>query len=159
MDEVARAAGVGKGTLFRRFGDRSGLALALLDDGERELQEAVLRGPPPLGPGAPAQERLRAFLAAMLELLDEHRQLLVAAESGAPGARFRSAVYGGWHQHVSLLLAESRVASDPRLLAHLVLAPVAAELFDYLRGEQGVRLDDLRRALDELIARAGGPGT
>src|SRR6266571_458096 len=33
MDAVAKAAGVGKGTLFRRFGDRAGLAVALL--GER----------------------------------------------------------------------------------------------------------------------------
>ena len=32
MDEVACAAGVGKGTLFRRFGDRTGLIDALLDD-------------------------------------------------------------------------------------------------------------------------------
>src|ERR671923_2506063 len=56
MEEVARAAGVGKGTVFHRFGDRAGLALALLDDRERELQEAILHGPPPVGPGAPAYE-------------------------------------------------------------------------------------------------------
>src|SRR5450759_614817 len=31
MDEVACAARVGKGTLFRRFGDRCGLMRALLD--------------------------------------------------------------------------------------------------------------------------------
>ena len=47
MDDVAAAAGVGKGTLYRRFGDRHGLLLALLDDEERALQEAILRGPPP----------------------------------------------------------------------------------------------------------------
>src|SRR5215469_18354763 len=52
MDQVAAAAGVGKGTLFRRFGDKAGLAAALLDEREAELQEAILRGPPPLGPGA-----------------------------------------------------------------------------------------------------------
>jgi AcrR family transcriptional regulator len=53
MDAVAAEAGVGKGTLFRRFGDRAGLAVALLDERERDLQAAVLSGPPPLGPGAP----------------------------------------------------------------------------------------------------------
>jgi AcrR family transcriptional regulator len=52
MDAVAAAAGVGKGTLFRRFGDKAGLAVALLDARERELQEAILTGPAPLGPGA-----------------------------------------------------------------------------------------------------------
>src|SRR5687768_18150434 len=62
MSDVARAAGVAKGTIFHRFGDRPGLAQALVDEAERELQEQVLRGPPPLGPGAPPRERLTAFL-------------------------------------------------------------------------------------------------
>jgi hypothetical protein len=61
---VARDAGVAKGTIFHRFGDRAGLALALLDEHERALQEQILRGPPPLGPGAPARERLPTFLGA-----------------------------------------------------------------------------------------------
>src|SRR5215211_2123963 len=46
MDAIAAAAGVGKGTLFRRFGDRAGLAQALLQEHTRELQEAIIRGPP-----------------------------------------------------------------------------------------------------------------
>jgi len=41
MDAVAAAAGVGKGTLFRRFGDKAGLAVALLDERERKLQEEI----------------------------------------------------------------------------------------------------------------------
>nr|BFE88362.1 hypothetical protein GCM10020093_109630 [Planobispora longispora] len=54
MDAVAAEAGVGKGTLFRRFGDKSGLAVALLDERERELQGAILSGPPR---SAPARRR------------------------------------------------------------------------------------------------------
>jgi AcrR family transcriptional regulator len=54
MDDVAAAAGVGKGTLYRRFGDKGGLAVALLDDRERALQQQILTGEPALGPGAPA---------------------------------------------------------------------------------------------------------
>ena len=62
MDDVARAACVGTGTLYRRFGDRAGLALALLDEHTREFQDALISGPPPLGPGvagrrAPARVR------------------------------------------------------------------------------------------------------
>ena len=53
MEDVAHAACVGTGTLYRRFGDRAGLALALLDEQEREFQNALITGPPPLGPGAP----------------------------------------------------------------------------------------------------------
>ena len=54
MEAVAAAAGVGKGTVFRRFGDRTGLVRALISDTEIEMQERMIRGAPPLGPGAPA---------------------------------------------------------------------------------------------------------
>ena len=40
MDAVVHEAGVGKGTLFRRFGDRYGLLLALVDDVEEAFHEA-----------------------------------------------------------------------------------------------------------------------
>ncbi|WAP52096.1 helix-turn-helix domain containing protein [Arthrobacter sp. ATA002] len=50
MDDLARRAGVGKGTIFRRFGSRSGLMQALLDHAQRDFQESYLRGPAPLGP-------------------------------------------------------------------------------------------------------------
>src|SRR5919107_5233449 len=66
MSDVAREAGVAKGTVFHRFGDRQGLAQALVGDAERQLQDDLLRGPPPLGPGAPPRERLLAFLDALL---------------------------------------------------------------------------------------------
>jgi hypothetical protein len=52
MEGVARRAGVGKGTVFRRFGSRAGLMLALLDHSEHQLQAAFIAGPPPLGPRA-----------------------------------------------------------------------------------------------------------
>ncbi|MGH3367930.1 MAG: TetR/AcrR family transcriptional regulator, partial [Nocardioidaceae bacterium] len=69
MDDVAAEAGVGKGTLYRRFGDKGGLAVALLDQRERELQQAMLSGAPPLGPGAPAKVRLAAFIRAYVDLV------------------------------------------------------------------------------------------
>ena len=61
MDGLAERAGLGKGTVFRRFGTRAGIFQALLDDDEREFQEQVLSGPPPLGPGAPPLDRLIAY--------------------------------------------------------------------------------------------------
>src|SRR4029453_15216480 len=83
MEDIARAAGVGKGTLYRRFPDRASIAVALLDEHERALQEQLLRGPPPLGPGAPPAERLAAFYAAMVELLERHLHLVLGAETGS----------------------------------------------------------------------------
>ncbi|MFE2247652.1 TetR/AcrR family transcriptional regulator [Streptomyces lavendulae] len=72
MDQIAKAAGVGRATLYRRFPDPPSVAAALLDEHERILQGRLAFGPPPLGPGAPPAERLAAFYAAALEHLERH---------------------------------------------------------------------------------------
>jgi AcrR family transcriptional regulator len=156
MSDVAREAGVAKGTIFHRFGDRAGLALALLDEHERALQERILRGPPPLGPGAPALERILAFLDALATLTAEHRDLLLEVERAGPAARYRTGAYRAWLQHLVLLFDEHGVEGDPPLLAHLLLAPLAADLVWHLGEDEGVTADALAVALRELAARAIG---
>ncbi|MGC5010413.1 TetR/AcrR family transcriptional regulator [Streptosporangium sp. DT93] len=136
MDQVAAAAGVGKGTLFRRFGDRSGLAAALLDARERVLQEAILHGPPPLGLGGAAGERLAAFVDAYVDYLLEHLDLIRMSETAAPGARYRIGAYRFWHRHVTILLGGT---PDPEHTAHAVLAALSAEHVSALLPELGER--------------------
>ncbi|KJY25231.1 TetR family transcriptional regulator [Streptomyces sp. NRRL S-495] len=149
MDQVAAAAGVGKGTLFRRFGDKSGLAAALLDTRERVLQEAVLHGPPPLGPGAPPAERLAAFLNAYLDYLLEHLALVRMSETATPGARYRIGAYRFWHRHVAILLTPT---PDPDPTAHTLLAAVAADHVAALLPELGEHR--IRASLLRLAERA-----
>src|SRR5688500_3273807 len=96
MDDIACGAGVGKGTLFRRFGDRASLVRSLLEADEVALQESFIRGEPPLGPGAPPVERLVAFGHAVLDFAARHGEFLLAAESGV-GVRFRTSVYAAHH--------------------------------------------------------------
>ncbi|MDJ0347240.1 helix-turn-helix domain-containing protein [Streptomyces sp. H10-C2] len=134
MDQVAAAAGVGKGTLFRRFGDKSGLATALLDARERVLQEALLHGPPPLGPGAAPDERLTAFVDAYLDYLLEHLDLVRMSETTAPGARYRIGAYRFWHRHMAILLGAT---PDPEHAAHALLAALSAEHVTALLPELG----------------------
>src|SRR3954451_20515050 len=75
-DDIAAAAGVGKGTLFRRFGSRAGLMIVLLDEDEKVEQDAFMFGPPPLGPGAPPLERLIAYGRERLRFVWDHLALL-----------------------------------------------------------------------------------
>jgi AcrR family transcriptional regulator len=119
MDDVARAACVGTGTLYRRFGDRAGLAVALLDEQTREFQDALISGPAPLGPGAPACERLHAFGARYLELLERHAPLLVAA---APGGRDGAGPMALYATHLAILLREAAPHLDAEVTAHALLA-------------------------------------
>ncbi|MEV0355864.1 helix-turn-helix domain-containing protein [Nocardia sp. NPDC050697] len=152
MDDIARAAGVGRGTLYRRYPDTAAIATALLDEHERELQEKLLRGAPPLGPGAPPAERLAAFYAAMVELLEGHADLVLGAEHG--GARFDTGAYGFWSAHVRALLAEAGVP-EPEALVDVVLAPLAAEVYRYQRA-RGVTPDAIAAALGTLARAAIG---
>ncbi|WP_206313854.1 TetR/AcrR family transcriptional regulator [Streptomyces coryli] len=150
LDQVAKAAGVGKGTLFRRFGDKSGLATALLDTRERELQEAILSGPPPLGPGAPDTDRRVAFVEAYLDYLLDHLALVRMSETSSPGARYRIGAYRFWHHHLTLLLPTT---ADPQHAAHALLAPLAAEHVTALLPELGP--ERLRAGLVQLARGAG----
>ncbi|MGW6280116.1 TetR/AcrR family transcriptional regulator [Kribbella sp. NPDC055071] len=135
LDAIAAEAGVGKGTVFRRFGDRAGLAVALLDEREQELQAKILTGSPPLGPGAPAIDRVVAFLDAYLDLLDRHVELFLDSENASDGARYRIGSYRLWHRHLVMLIEEARPELDADYTAHLLLAPLAADLHQALRSE------------------------
>jgi AcrR family transcriptional regulator len=149
MDALAAGAGVGKGTLYRGFGSRAGLAEALVDEAERRLQADILTGPPPLGPGAPPAERLVAFVAAYAELLEDHVELLIETERGTPGARLHTGAYAFWHTHLTgLHRAQGRPA--PSLDAHLLLAQLAADLFHHLRST-GVTPGELAAAISRSL--------
>ncbi|MEV2191147.1 helix-turn-helix domain-containing protein [Streptomyces phaeochromogenes] len=154
MHEVAEAAGVGKGTLFRRFGDRNGLLLALLAEAEAEFQEAYTSGPPPLGPGAPARDRLEAFGCALIE-----RNTADADPGAALGRRLphvprhTSDTASALHRHVSMLLGETGVDGDHDMLAHALLAFVNFETADHFRSEHQVPAARLQSTWVDLVRR------
>ena len=154
MDDIARAAGVGRATLYRRYPDVGSVAGALLGEDERELQEQLMRGAPPLGPGAPPAERLAAFYAAMVEHLDRHLPLVLAVDAGA--ARFAVGSYGFWRAHVRSLLVEAAVP-DPDALVDVLLAPLAGEVFRFQR-DRGVRPAQIADALAHLARRVLSEG-
>jgi AcrR family transcriptional regulator len=83
MDGLAERAGLGKGTVFRRFGTRAGIFQALLDEEEQAFQAQVLSGPPPLGPGAAPLERLIAYGRARFAFLFLHHEIARAALDGS----------------------------------------------------------------------------
>jgi AcrR family transcriptional regulator len=151
MDEVAEAAGVGKGTLFRRFGSRAALARAVLSERERAFQEHIIRGDPPLGPGAPPRQRLIAFGHSVLDLLDGQAELILAAEGGA--ARFASPPYAVYRLHMTLLLREADPDCDAEFLAETLLACLGADFFLYLREAREMPLVRLKAGWEELVRR------
>jgi AcrR family transcriptional regulator len=154
MEAIAAAAGVGKGTLFRAFGDRAGLAGAVLGERETLFQERVIRGPAPLGPGAPAIERLAAFGTAYMQFLEENLPLVAAAELG-PGVRFRTGPFAFYRMHVGVLVREALSDdTDHEYVTDVLLAPLSAEFFAYqlrVRGRTVPELADAYRCLAERV--------
>jgi AcrR family transcriptional regulator len=154
MDAIALEAGVGKGTLFRRFGDRASLALALLESSERDFQESFIRGPSPLGPGAPPCERVIAFGRALLAHLADHGDLLLAAQtSGTPGQRFNAGPYGAYRAHLIALVRDAAPDLDAEYVAEALLAQLGAEVvLHQLRG-RGIALSRLAAGWEAIARR------
>jgi AcrR family transcriptional regulator len=160
MERVAEEAGVGKGTVYRRFGDRASRPTALLDLNEREHQESLIRVSAPLGPGAPPVERLVAFGHAWLDVLVRHGDIVLASEHGPVGTRFRGAVYASHRAHVILLLREARPGADADYLADALLAALGSELILFLRTNGRMDLDRVKAGWSDLVrsVAAGAAG-
>jgi len=154
MEDVARAACVGTGTLYRRFGDRAGLALALLDEQTREFQDRLIAGAPPLGPGAPAEERLRAFGDGYIELLERHAELLVAA---APPGRDGEGPLQFYATHLAILLREAAPEVDAEFTARALLATLGPGQHLYARRALGWSPERLRRGWYALVGALSRP--
>lgn len=163
MDGLAERAGLGKGTVFRRFGSRAGIFRALLDDEEHAFQERVLSGPPPLGPGAPPLERLIAYGRDRAAFLIRNRVLARASLDGGDvvplGAQTPLS-----QLHIRMLVGQMDLgAADLDLLSLQLTAALDAPLLLYLSADALARADQemeerVARSWQDLIQRVCRPG-
>jgi AcrR family transcriptional regulator len=149
MDGLAEQAGLGKGTVFRRFGTRAGIFQALLDDDERAFQQQVLSGPPPLGPGATPLERLVAYGRARAGFLVQRREIARAALDGSQpipaGPRTPMSQI-----HIRMLLGQLGLGEvDLDMLTVQLAAALDGPVLLYLSS------DELTDAVGELEQRIG----
>ncbi|HEY3502863.1 MAG TPA: TetR/AcrR family transcriptional regulator [Actinocatenispora sp.] len=148
LDSVAARAGVGKGTVFRRFGSRTGLFQELLAERAVRIRAAIDDGPPPLGPGAPPRDRLLGFLDELAVLAAGNIALIAAHEQACATDKHQDPTYQRWHGHVAGLVREIRPDADADFLAHLLLASFDGTLVRHVTDHGGV--DRLRAAVRDL---------
>lgn len=154
MDDVAAAAGLGKGTLFRRFGSRAGLMLVLLDEDERASQQAFLFGPPPLGPDAPPLDRLVAFGRERIRFVHAHHELLSAANRdpqnryNAPATVLRT--------HVRVLLQEAHTSGNLDAQTDALLALLDVDYVEHQLHDAGQTTQTLGDAWESLARKLCG---
>ncbi|MCB5167353.1 TetR/AcrR family transcriptional regulator [Streptomyces bambusae] len=156
MDDIAAAAGVGKGTLFRRFGDRAGLIGAVIAtrlepirNAVQEAQDAAVSSP---------RQRVLDLLDASLRFKIENRNLMTAAEEAGLGSPYQAEHYGWWHGILRSALEQVPGVHTPEFTAHALLAAVRADLVAYLVDEQKMAPETLRTALAAHLDNVLGNG-
>lgn len=158
MDRLAEQAQTGKGTIFRRFGSRSGLLESLLNHTEEAFQRELIFGPPPLGPGAEPELRLLAYGRAVIERYDAVGELQQAARE-ASDRRFSVPAAQLHRAHLLMLLkasgAESRGA-DVDLLSYTLLSALDPGLLGYQRRALGItsirQYEQWRYLIERILA-------
>lgn len=161
MSEIAKAAGVGKGTLYRCFSNKGQLCIALMDDELRDFQNAVF-AQFQARHGARGLDHLAYFLDAVVRFFDRHTQLMLEAEQFGVRLQTRSeinqnSIHGWFHQTVTLLVQQAQregdvsADSDPAYLADLILAPLNPILFHHQRQRVGLSLDDMSKNLCRFV--------
>ncbi len=157
MDEVAREAGVGKGTLYRRFEDRSALCRALLHQEATLLQNFVLGGMG-LGLGAPWLTRLDHLLRALFDFAHQHAPLLSEAQKFERGpGRYDHPAHRWQRDSIVAYLERAIVAGeleplDPAVTADFLLAALDPDLLLW-HAQQGRGREALADAYQNLWRR------
>jgi AcrR family transcriptional regulator len=153
MDGLAERAGLGKGTVFRRFGTRAGIFQALLDDEEHAFQERVLAGPPPLGPGAPPLDRLIAYGRARVGFLFAHREIARAALDGSQPVPAGSDMTLS-QMHIRMLLGQLPLGTvDIDVLAVQLTAALDGPLLLYLSAAVHPIEERIAQGWQDLVLR------
>lgn len=160
MEAVARAAGVGFGTLYRRYPDRNALWEDLSVQNVLALQDEALDR---LGdPDRDARDDLRWLLRRLVVFNEDNAPLLTGMTGMAtprrPGGIWRTPLYTWLHDLVAALLRRGRdrgvvIDVDPDHAAYVLLAPLTIDLHLLRRRDRGASLEDLLAAA-ELPVRA-----
>ena len=168
MAEIAQAAEVGKGTLYRRFANKGELCLSLLDETLRSHEEEMLALLHRLaGENTPYLARLTHFLRHVAAFTDIHMALLfevqqagitpALAEIDPPYFIFQQMTVGG-------LLRGARAAGeidsllDVEMLVDLLLAPLTPPYFRYLRERRGYSVERIGAFLGQMVGQLNSRG-
>jgi AcrR family transcriptional regulator len=90
MADIARAAGVGRVTLYGHFPSREALVTAALDRAVAEVTEANAAVSDAVPGDAPADDVLRQHIHSSWDVLDRHRRLFSVAQRLIPADRLRA---------------------------------------------------------------------
>lgn len=160
MADIAQAAGVGKGTLYRRFAHKGELCLALMDTQMAEFQERMLtRMRQMAAQGACYMDQLDEFLDSLVYFTDIHHPLLceVQREGFFMGNADLTLPHFWQYMTVNGLLQRAanagEIASDLDIayIADAILAPLKVDMFRFQRESRGFSLARISTGLRSFV--------
>lgn len=130
MSQIAQAAGVGKGTLYRHFENKMALCFALLDQDQRELQEATLRY---LRQNIPPYSQLRWFLEEAARFVIRNESLLRGFDVSPETVSLQHPAHFWWRQTIRMLLQKLNVTGDIDYLADALYTMLHVDIIRFQR--------------------------
>lgn len=165
MAEIAKAAGVGKGTLYRRFSNKGELCLGLMDERLRSFQEAQLaRMRDAAARGTPFLEQLAQFLEALVAFTVAHMPLLCVVQQYSQSLDEENVERPHYWQYMTVnqLLqravraGETRSNLDTAYMSEALLAPLSAQTFRFQLEQLAFTPDRVQGGLRTLVEALGG---
>jgi AcrR family transcriptional regulator len=166
MADIAQAAKVGKGTLYRRFASKAELCLGLMNEQMTEFQNEMLAQFRRMNDGnVPYMTQLEFFLDALIHFTEKHAPLLCEVQRAGliqPGIQAELPHFWQYLTVNGLLQAamnagEIPAGLDVAYLADAVLAPVKADVYQFQREARGFSVERISEGLRVLVGglRAG----
>ena len=161
MADVAQVAGVGKGTLYRRFANKGELCLALMDAQMTAFQERMLAQMRRMSAaGATNIEQLDQFLDALVTFTETHQPLLCEVQrEGLFQSNTEHTLPHFWqYMTVNALLRRAQttgeIASDLDIdyVSDAILSPIKIDIFRFQREVRGFSLERISSGLRSLVA-------
>lgn len=158
MYEIGRAAGVGQGTVYRRYEHKGALCMALLRESADLFAEKTRKWLETTEEPAPGQ--LKYLISQLVYFNEENAPLLGAIRDAAGGER-RSEMYSnpfyGWLRATVATLLQRGVDQgelptlDVEYLSDAVLAPLNIDLYLFQRQELGMSPERIASSLQKLL--------
>jgi TetR/AcrR family transcriptional repressor of mexAB-oprM operon len=158
MHQIAKSAGIGQGTLYRRYAHKGELCQDLMMESTEHLCDDI-QSYLDANQHVPAKERLAMLLEFSLNFIESHSNWLVSIQAptceGRQSLIYQSPLYSFLHNTINQLLNEAvplanEASSDGTFRADTMLASLNPELYLFMRRERGYSKEEIKNKLVSL---------